>query len=111
MAIPENLQKTFKLGTSIELIATFKDFDDNLVDPTTVTARIRNEDFEVVATLTPVRESLGVYKAYHTFEIDDYSTEILNITEQYLEFTYEWEGTVAGLKSLERKKIYIILAD
>lgn len=111
MAIVDNIHKTFKLGTTIELVVTFKDFDDNLVDPTTVSAAIRDADFNLVETLSPQKVSTGVYIAYYTVDTDTFLAELLADPSEYIELMYEWEATVGGLKSVDRKVINIILAD
>jgi hypothetical protein len=80
---------TIHNGDTIRLKATFYTFAGVLSNPTTVTCKVYNTNKNIMATLTPVYSSVGVYYA-------DYTTAIEGM------FTYEFSGTLEGSTILSR---------
>lgn len=64
----------------------YRDANDQLTDPTTPVVRIYNPSGSMVASATPVKESVGVY--YYNVSLDS----------SYPEGQYQayWEGTISG---------------
>lgn len=51
----------FDVGDTVRLTATFRDAEGNLIDPASVTLRVRKPG-GVIITVSVTRESLGVYR-------------------------------------------------
>lgn len=89
-----------ELENTIRIKATFKDFDDNLMDPDNARINIWNENFaNKVTTASLTKESLGVWKG----EIDIVSPSF-NPEEAYV---LEIEGS-KGTRVLSTRKRLII---
>jgi di/tripeptidase len=91
----------YQSGNTLKFIATFHDWINNLVDPTSVTFKLLNHSMEVLetfdATTTPAvtKKSTGVYELIHT--VDTPGTYI-----------YEFCGTIDGTPSLKRGEITVV---
>lgn len=58
---------TYATGTKVTITGTFKDINNALVDPTTVTAQIQLPDNEIIdISDTLVNDSTGVYSVSYT---------------------------------------------
>lgn len=87
-------------GDTIKVIGRFKDYDDNLVDPTSLQLKIYNSQFKLVDSVTEdaiVRDSLGVF---HT------KYQLANINSP-LDLIFEWYGIIQDKPSLERTWVSI----
>lgn len=83
----------YQIGNTLRLQAQFKDFDDVLTDPDSVSLIIYNSDYSVEETLTPTKTSIGIYRAYWTIPSGTSGAT----------YIYEWSGTINEYPSLKRE--------
>lgn len=83
----------YQIGNTLKLQAQFKDFDDVLTDPDSVSLIIYNSDYSVEETLTPTKTSIGIYTAYWTIPSGTSGAT----------YIYEWSGTINEYPSLKRE--------
>ena len=85
-------------GDTVRLTATFKDFSDALVDPTSIAIKFYDPSkIQIGETVTTdiVNDSPGVYHYDYT------------IPTGYKKIYYEWGGTIDSKPSVERDIIQI----
>lgn len=84
--------KEFTAGTTVRLKCTFKDFNDEKVDPAIVKLIIYNEKYEKESEHQPQKKDVGEYFFDY---VTDTNPRVIN---------YEWYGEIDGLPSIQRDR-------
>jgi hypothetical protein len=82
--------KSYPFGTTVRLNCTFKDFNNENIDPQIVRVIIYNYKYDLLETLTATKKAIGEYFL-------DYKTPNKSQT-----FYYEWYGEIDGMPSIIR---------
>jgi hypothetical protein len=84
-------------GDTVRLTATFKNFADTLVDPTSITVKFYDQSkTQIGTTITEVvKDDVGVYHYDYT------------IPDGYKKIYYEWTGMIDDKPSVERDIIQV----
>jgi hypothetical protein len=86
--------ETYHIGDTVKLSVSFKDFDDEAVDPVGVTLNIYDSHKTKIITYETAaltHTGTGVYSYEYV------------IPDDYKEYIYEFVGTVGGKPLLDRK--------
>lgn len=77
-------------GTTVRLHCTFKDFNDEKIDPQIVKVIIYDYKYNIIEELVAVKRDIGEYFV-------DYITPIKSKS-----LYYEWYGEIDGMPSIKR---------
>jgi hypothetical protein len=93
---------SYKSGDTIRLLCTFKDFADQLTDPSLINVKIYDQKYVVIETISVPLSSNKISVGNYFY---DYT-----IPSAYIGQTlyYEWYAEIGGLPSLNRNSFQVV---
>jgi hypothetical protein len=88
----------YELGTTVRLTSEFRDLDNELIDPTTVTLTIDRPDGTVVSVIPVNNPSIGSYNA-------NYTTTVTG------EHAYTWKGDTPSINFVDIQSDFFSVVD
>lgn len=97
---------SYKAGNTVRFTAEFRDFANNLSDPTLIIFRVYDQAYNKVGDypvdLSSMKSSTGVYFYDYTIPSSGYTNQKLY---------YEFYGEVSGSPSLNRSSFKVVFSD